>query len=56
MTRILIVDDKQDSLYLLRALLTGHGCEVDEPATGPRHSSKPANPRRTSSSPTSSCP
>ena len=34
MTRVLIVDDKQDNLYLLRALLTGHGCEVEEARHG----------------------
>ncbi len=34
MSRILIVDDKQDNVYLLRALLTGHGCEVDEARNG----------------------
>ncbi len=34
MTRILIVDDKSENLYLLRALLQGHGCEVDEARHG----------------------
>ncbi len=29
MTRVLIVDDKEDNLYYLRALLTGHGCTVE---------------------------
>ena len=34
MTRILIVDDQPANLYLLRALLTGHGHEVDEARHG----------------------
>lgn len=34
MARILIVDDKEENLYLLRALLSGHGCEVDEARHG----------------------
>lgn len=34
MTRVLIVDDKPENLYLLRALLQGHGCEVDEARHG----------------------
>lgn len=34
MTRILIVDDKQENLYMLRALLTGHGYEVNEACHG----------------------
>ncbi len=29
MTRALIVDDKEDNLYYLRALLEGHGCMVE---------------------------
>jgi len=28
-TRILIVDDKDENLYYLETLLTGHGCSVD---------------------------
>ena len=31
---MLIVDDKSENLYLLRALLQGHGCEVDEARHG----------------------
>ncbi|MDP2137340.1 MAG: response regulator, partial [Candidatus Didemnitutus sp.] len=34
MTRILIVDDKPENLYLLRALLQGHGYEVNEARHG----------------------
>ena len=34
MTRILIVDDKAENLYMLRALLAGHGCEVEEARHG----------------------
>ena len=34
MTRILIVDDKPENLYMLRALLAGHGHEVDEARQG----------------------
>jgi len=34
MTRVLIVDDKAENLDLLRALLQGHGCEVDEARHG----------------------
>lgn len=29
MSRILIVDDKEDNLYYLSALLSGHGYEVE---------------------------
>ena len=32
--RILIVDDKTENLYLLRALLQGHGYEVEEARHG----------------------
>jgi len=34
MTRVLIVDDKPENLYLLRALLQGHGYAVDEARNG----------------------
>ena len=34
MNRILVVDDKPGNLHLLRALLTGHGCAVDEARHG----------------------
>ncbi len=34
MTRVLIVDDKEENLYYLRALLTGHGCTVDSARHG----------------------
>ncbi|HSH93363.1 MAG TPA: response regulator [Roseimicrobium sp.] len=34
MTRVLIVDDKEENLYYLRALLTGHGFEVEEARHG----------------------
>jgi CheY-like chemotaxis protein len=34
MTRILIVDDNAGNLYMLRALLQGHGCVVDEARHG----------------------
>ena len=34
MIRVLIVDDKQENLYLLRALLQSHGCVVDEAGHG----------------------
>ncbi|MBI3415841.1 MAG: response regulator [Verrucomicrobia bacterium] len=34
MTRILIVDDQPENLYRLRALLTGHACEVVEARHG----------------------
>ena len=34
MTRVLIVDDGAENLYLLRALLQGHGYEVEEAGNG----------------------
>jgi two-component system, cell cycle sensor histidine kinase and response regulator CckA len=34
MIRVLIVDDKEENLYLLRALLQAHGCAVDEAHDG----------------------
>lgn len=34
MNRVLIVDDKPENLYLLRALLQGHGYAVDEARHG----------------------
>lgn len=34
MIRVLIVDDKSENLYLLRSLLQGHGCAVDEARHG----------------------
>lgn len=34
MIRVLIVDDKPENLYLLRALLQGHGYAVDEARNG----------------------
>ncbi len=34
MIRVLIVDDKQENLYLLRSLLQSHGCVVDEARQG----------------------
>jgi signal transduction histidine kinase len=34
MNRVLIVDDKPDNLYMLRALLQGHGYEVEEARNG----------------------
>lgn len=33
-TRVLIVDDKEENLYYLRALFSGHGMEVDEARHG----------------------
>jgi PAS domain S-box-containing protein len=33
-TRVLVVDDKPESLYLLRTLLTGHGCDAVEARHG----------------------
>ncbi len=34
MIRVLIVDDKPENLYMLRALLQGHGCAVEEARHG----------------------
>ena len=34
MTRVLIVDDNAENLYLLRALLQGNGCETEEARNG----------------------
>ena len=34
MTRVLVVDDKAENLYLLRSLLQGHGYEVEEARHG----------------------
>ena len=34
MTRVLVVDDRQDNRYLLRVLLEAHGFEFDEAANG----------------------
>ena len=34
MTRVLIVDDKPENLYLLTTLLKANGCEVDEARHG----------------------
>ncbi len=34
MTRVLIVDDKEENLYYLRALLTGNGCAVESARHG----------------------
>ena len=36
MNRVLIVDDKANNVYLLRALLQGHGFEVDTAQHGVR--------------------
>ena len=34
MTHVLVVDDKPENLYLLRALLQGYDCTVDEARHG----------------------
>ena len=34
MTRVLIVDDSQENRYMLRALLQGYGCSVEEACHG----------------------
>ena len=34
MTRVLVVDDREDNRYLLQALLAGHGFEVSEARHG----------------------
>lgn len=34
MTRVLIVDDKEDNLYYMQALLSGHGCVVESARHG----------------------
>ena len=55
MNRILIVDDKEENLYYLKVLLTGHGFDVDG---GPPRGEALVMARqrsRTWSSPTCSC-
>ena len=48
MTRILIVDDNSQNLYLLETVLNGAGYEVGSPpATAPRRWTWPGSARRT---------
>jgi len=53
MATILIVDDKDENLSLLEALLTATGTRSSPPETAPRRSSSPGFRSRISLSPTS---